>query len=210
MSEKINEYINATLLKKVAATHCPGCKRRIKRADLVAALGYWTNTSPQAPYGSNNFYPVCHQCLPEIALGSFTDRCEKRITRNPYKYTLTIFELLSNAHPFVADDYVVGTGFADRDPWVAADRDWFAANPARTHRIRRPFSGEVEQLSPSIELSSDDYPDVMVVTQFEPGHRVRRGWKGNISSADIQYHNEYDERIMQLTSEDFIHEGARA
>lgn len=81
-------------------------------------------------------------------------------------------------------------------PWVVDDRDWFAANPGRTIRVRRPFPGELEDLTENaasaqrhggprfhdrnIHLFAGPlHPGQMltpriVVRQIEPGRRMRR------------------------------------
>jgi hypothetical protein len=50
--------------------------------------------------------------------------------------------------------------------WKAADRDWFAANPTRSHRLRRVFAGEL------ITVDCDGMTHALV-KQLEPGSRVR-------------------------------------
>ena len=51
------------------------------------------------------------------------------------------------------------------------DRDWFTANPTRSHRLRRSLPGEPES-------------SVVVVRQIEPGLRVRLGFAPTFSIPD--------------------------
>jgi hypothetical protein len=55
-------------------------------------------------------------------------------------------------------------------PWKSDDRDWFEQNPTRSHRIRRPFPGEVDE-----EVANTPAGTVlmMIVRQIEPGVRIR-------------------------------------
>ena len=52
------------------------------------------------------------------------------------------------------------------DPWVADDRDWFAAHPDRAHRLRDAYPGEwpAKQATPHT-----------IVKQRQPGVRQRLG-----------------------------------
>jgi hypothetical protein len=54
------------------------------------------------------------------------------------------------------------------DPWSRADRDWFAQNPTRTHRLRRVFPGE---------WPTEGGFTHVVVRQGAPGERVRLPFK---------------------------------
>jgi hypothetical protein len=52
--------------------------------------------------------------------------------------------------------------------WKDADRDWFERYPARTHRARWPFPGEVEALG----CGPLNNP-LMLIRQVEPGKRIK-------------------------------------
>jgi hypothetical protein len=58
-------------------------------------------------------------------------------------------------------------------PWSADDRAWFAANPRRTHRVRRPHPGEAEALGADTSAPGGAVL-VVVVRQEVPGLRHRR------------------------------------
>jgi hypothetical protein len=62
-------------------------------------------------------------------------------------------------------------------PWSCDDRQWFAANPQRSHRLRPAFPGELDALrgsNPSCELQAPpDHEIQFVVRQVEPGKRIR-------------------------------------
>jgi hypothetical protein len=55
-------------------------------------------------------------------------------------------------------------------PWKDDDRDWFERNQKRTHRIRWPFPGEVDE-----EVASTPAGTVlmMIVRQVKPGYRYQ-------------------------------------
>jgi hypothetical protein len=55
-------------------------------------------------------------------------------------------------------------------PWKDDDRDWFERNQKRTHRVRLPFAGEVDE-----EVASNPAGTVlmMIVRQVKPGYRNR-------------------------------------
>lgn len=58
-------------------------------------------------------------------------------------------------------------------PWSADDREWFRANPERSHRMRFLFDGEV------LRRGNEPCPGVTficLVRQVEPGKRVRKGF----------------------------------
>jgi hypothetical protein len=81
-------------------------------------------------------------------------------------------------------------------PWSLDDREWFAANPGRTIRARRPYPGELEgtvEKAVALDRLSDARPNDrnvnpfagpfpagpvftpwVVVRQFGPGFRIRR------------------------------------
>jgi hypothetical protein len=48
-------------------------------------------------------------------------------------------------------------------PWKTDDRNWFEANPNRSHRVRPSFPGEFE----------GDHELLVIVRQIEPGQRIR-------------------------------------
>ena len=50
--------------------------------------------------------------------------------------------------------------------WKTDDRDWFAANPKRSHRLRRMFAGEWPP-------GTGDGMTHVLIKQLEPGMRVR-------------------------------------
>ena len=55
-------------------------------------------------------------------------------------------------------------------PWKSDDRDWFERNPKRSHRVRVPFPGEVDE-----EVANTPAGTVlmMIVRQIKPGVRIR-------------------------------------
>ena len=67
----------------------------------------------------------------------------------------------------------------DDASWKADDREWFAHNPTRSHRLRRRFPGEQisnarnETVPPGHELQ-------VLVRQISPGWRVRYGFFRNL------------------------------
>ena len=67
------------------------------------------------------------------------------------------------AHAFVEQ------AFGD-SAWKEDDREWFAQNPSRTHRLRLPFLGEFDGMAAEVRAG---YEAVVVVRQIEPGTRVR-------------------------------------
>ena len=53
------------------------------------------------------------------------------------------------------------------------DRKWFEANPARAHRLRRPFEGELSSLMRQPEQPPPHHETQVLVRQIEPGLRAR-------------------------------------
>jgi hypothetical protein len=54
--------------------------------------------------------------------------------------------------------------------WKEDDREWFAQNPSRTHRIRLPFSGECDAEAANVPAG---HTLIVLVRQVEPGIRMR-------------------------------------
>lgn len=48
---------------------------------------------------------------------------------------------------FASGPLFVGTSITGGDPWTEIDREWFAANPGRSWRLRWPMRGEVETMA---------------------------------------------------------------
>ena len=79
----------------------------------------------------------------------------------------------------------IGCGVtAPPDPWVAADKAWFASHPKRAWRLRPPLLGEVEDLLRQRRIEIRDPAAwaaaerqglrmVVAVHEFEPGARIR-------------------------------------
>ena len=55
-------------------------------------------------------------------------------------------------------------------PWKTDDRKWFEENQSRTHRVRMPFPGEIDEAA--IKASAERAL-VMLIRQVEPGSRLR-------------------------------------
>jgi hypothetical protein len=55
-------------------------------------------------------------------------------------------------------------------PWKSDDRDWFAQNPKRSHRLRQPFPGEADEEAAETEAG---HALIILVRQVEPGARTR-------------------------------------
>jgi hypothetical protein len=55
-------------------------------------------------------------------------------------------------------------------PWKDADRKWFEQNSARSHRVRMPFSGEVDEAVASTPVGT---VLMIIVRQVKPGYRYR-------------------------------------
>jgi hypothetical protein len=66
-------------------------------------------------------------------------------------------------------------------PWKSDDRDWFEQNPARAHRVREPFPGELEGIAnlPTqypVALFDEALGEIqvlMLIRQLERGKRLR-------------------------------------
>jgi hypothetical protein len=65
-------------------------------------------------------------------------------------------------------DHITKAVFAEH-PWKSDDRDWFEQNSKRSHRLRQPFPGELDELpKPQPESMR-----LIVVRQVRPGDRVK-------------------------------------
>ena len=73
----------------------------------------------------------------------------------------------------IAEQHMV-IGTAADEPWSVDDRRWFEANPARSHRLRRPFEGELSSLMRQPEQPPPHHEMQVLVRQIEPGLRARR------------------------------------
>lgn len=64
-------------------------------------------------------------------------------------------------------------GSSPQSPWSTDDRQWFARNPTRAHRLRPPLPQEAEQheLLPTIK---EGYGLRVIIRQVEPGARIRQ------------------------------------
>jgi hypothetical protein len=70
-------------------------------------------------------------------------------------------------------------------PWSKADREWFAAHPDRSHRLRRPFPGEMATLARD---GRDERPDDMIIVrQVAVGQRLRFACFGDAPLDDEEY-----------------------
>jgi hypothetical protein len=54
--------------------------------------------------------------------------------------------------------------------WKDDDRDWFKRNPKRSHRLRTPFPGELDEEAAKVPTGKALF---MLVRQVEPGSRLR-------------------------------------
>jgi len=59
-------------------------------------------------------------------------------------------------------------------PWKKADREWFEQHPARSHRARFPFDGEVE--SERSDPTPEGHRLLVLLRQVEPGKRIQSGF----------------------------------
>jgi len=55
-------------------------------------------------------------------------------------------------------------------PWKDDDRSWFERNPKRSHRVRMPFPGEIDNVVVGTPVGR---VLIMLVRQIEPGRRLR-------------------------------------
>jgi hypothetical protein len=64
-----------------------------------------------------------------------------------------------------------GACFGIVDPWITADRTWFAAHPQRRWRLRTPWPGELATLAHVIDLPivGEGRRAAVAVRQFGPG-----------------------------------------
>jgi hypothetical protein len=60
-------------------------------------------------------------------------------------------------------------------PWKSDDRDWFAQNRERSHRMRAPFPGELD----GVEIPAGRKV-IMLVRQVEPGRRLRAAFAPDV------------------------------
>jgi hypothetical protein len=55
----------------------------------------------------------------------------------------------------------------DVHEWTIADREWFASHPTRSHRMRAPVAGEID------DATAPDHVLIMLIRQARPGVRIR-------------------------------------
>ena len=60
-------------------------------------------------------------------------------------------------------------------PWKADDREWFARNPTRSHRMRVPFPSELDGVKIPAGRKA-----IMFVRQVEPGQRLRAAFDPDV------------------------------
>jgi len=60
-------------------------------------------------------------------------------------------------------------------PWKTDDREWFAQNRGRSHRMRMPFPGELD----GVEIPAGRKV-IMLVRQVEPGRRLRAAFDPDV------------------------------
>jgi hypothetical protein len=58
-------------------------------------------------------------------------------------------------------------------PWKKDDREWFEQHPARAHRARFPFDGEVEAEK---LVAPQGHQLLVLLRQVEPGKRIKSGF----------------------------------
>jgi hypothetical protein len=67
--------------------------------------------------------------------------------------------------------------------WQADDREWFKANPGRSHRLRQRFPGETFGDSTPLAAPPPRHEFQVLVRQLEPGKRTRLPFCRNIDCA---------------------------
>jgi hypothetical protein len=68
-------------------------------------------------------------------------------------------------------------------PWESDDRDWFKHNPARSHRARMPFSGELDE--ETVKKAPAGFVVIMLVRQIAPGNRIRAAVARNVDAPPV-------------------------
>lgn len=57
--------------------------------------------------------------------------------------------------------------------WQTSDREWFEANPDRSHRVRELFPGELDNLNEIQDATYNEKNLFMIVRQISPGRRSK-------------------------------------
>jgi hypothetical protein len=86
----------------------------------------------------------------------------------------------------IAEAWGFGVYFTAPTTWREDDRRWFAANPTRSHRLRRAFEAET--------VLGRAAPSWIAVRQIEPGKRQRLGFEppGPLPNAEQVAHALFD------------------
>jgi hypothetical protein len=58
-------------------------------------------------------------------------------------------------------------------PWKSDDRTWFEQNPERSHRVRMPFPGELDE---EVAKVPAEHALIVLLRQVEPGNRLKAGF----------------------------------